>query len=190
MKFLYKLLIKSIVAATLFTMLFSCGNNISDIHQISEKDTLPNEQAKDITLYFSDSGKTKVKLTAPLMRRYSSNDDNTELPQGLFMTFYDSIGQVESTLEADYGIRYEKDLMTEVKYNVVILTSDSEEVYTDRLIWDEKKGKIYSDEFVKIVSPEKVIWGNGFESDENMEKYHIIKIKGEILIEDMEKENK
>ncbi len=177
------------MAIIIVTMLFSCGNEMQSINDLPKKDTLPNEQAKDITLYFSDSGKIEAKLTAPLMKRYSNENDHILLPEGLFVTFYDSLGVIESTLEADWGIRWEEQRKTEVKYDVVILTADSEEVYTDHLIWDEAQGIIYSDVFVKIVSPEKIIWGDGFQSDERMDKYHIIKPKGEILVEDLDEES-
>ena len=189
MKFIFKIIISGIVAIILVTMLFSCGNKMKSINELPKKDTFPNEQARDITLYFSDSGKIEAKLTAPIMKRYSNEDKHVLLPEGLFVTFYDSVGAIESTLEAKWGIRYEEIRKTEVKYDVIILTADSEEVYTDHLIWDEAQGTIYSDEFVKIVSLEKIIWGDGFESDERMDKYHIIKPKGEILVEDMEKES-
>jgi LPS export ABC transporter protein LptC len=189
MKFIYKIIISGIVAIILVTMLFSCGNEMQSINELPVKDTFPNEQATNITLYFSDSGMIEAKLTAPIMKRYNNENKHVLLPEGLFITFYDSIGGIESTLEADWGIRYEEQRKTEVKYDVVILTADSEEIYTDHLIWDEIQGMIFSDEFVKIVSPEKIIWGDGFQSDQRMDKYHIIRPKGEILVNDKENES-
>ena len=184
---IYKIFISSIVTVILFTMLFSCANEMKTINDLPIKDTFPNEQARDITLYFSDSGIVQAKLTAPLMKRFSDENKHILLPEGLYVIFYDSVGKMESTLKGDYAIRYEEIRKTEIKYDVIVLTADSKELYTDHLIWDEMKNMIYSDEFVKIVSPDKIIWGDGFESDEKMEQYRILRPKGEILVDDEDK---
>ena len=90
----------------------------------------------------------------------------------------------ETLLTAKYGERFDELQRIEVKYDVVVITADSEKMYTDHLIWDERANRIYSDVFIKIITPDKIIWGDGFESDERFSQYRILRPKGEIQIKE------
>lgn len=159
---------------------------MNSIQEVAVKDTLPVEQALDVTMYYSDSGHIEACLTAPVMKRFESKDQKgiLKLTDGLKVIFYDSLGQEETVLTANYGERFDELQRIDIKYDVVIITSDSEKMYTDHLIWDEKANRIYSNVFIKIITPDKIIWGDGFESDERFDQYRILMPKGEIDIKD------
>ena len=61
-----------------------------------------------------------------------------------------------------------------------------EELYTDELIWNEKEERIYSDKFVRIVTPEQRISGNGFEADQEFTVYKVKEITGQVYVESNE----
>lgn len=170
----------------LVTMFFSCGNSMNSIQEVAVKDTLPVEQALDVTMYYSDSGHIEACLTAPVTKRYENKDQKgiLKLTDGLKVIFYDSLGREETVLTARYGERFDELQRIEIKYDVVIITADSEKMYTDHLIWDEKANRVYSNVFIKIITPDKIIWGDGFESDESFDQYRILRPKGEIEIKD------
>ena len=44
-----------------------------------------------------------------------------------------------------------------------------------------KKQKLLSDEFVKITTKDQIIYGDGFEANEDFTKYKIFKTRGTIL---------
>ena len=48
------------------------------------------------------------------------------------------------------------------------------------MYWNQKTKKVYSEKFVKIETPDEVIYGEGFESDEEFTSYVIKKIKGSV----------
>jgi len=185
----HQIFLMCIVAGILATMLFSCGNSMKNIAEVAVKDTFPVEQAKNITMYYSDSGKIEACLKAPVMKRYEDKDRQgiLKLTSGVKVVFYDSLGKEESVLTAKYGERNDKLQRIDVKYDVVVLTSDSTQLYSEHLIWEEKQDRIHSDVFVKIVTPDKIIWGDGFESDERFENYKILRPKGEFQIKDDKK---
>lgn len=183
---LKNLYISGIVTIIMVTMLFSCGNSINSIQEVAVKDTFPVEQARDVKMYYSDSGHIEACLTAPVMKRYENDNQKgiLKLTEGLKVVFYDSLGNEETVLTAKYGERFDELQRIVVKYDVVVITSDSEKMYTDHLIWDERANRVYSDVFVKIITPDKIIWGDGFESDESFDQYQILRPKGEIQIND------
>lgn len=133
-------------------MLFSCENDIKIIHSLSGVDSLPLEIAYDIEIYFSDSGKLQAVLMAPVMERVKDEDDEyLEFPKGFKAVFYDSVANPESEITAKYGINFEKKNIMEARNNVIVKNfAKLEQLNTERLIWDRKKKKIYSDVFITL----------------------------------------
>ena len=68
----------------------------------------------------------------------------------------------------------------------MVVNKKGETLNTEHLIWEEKTEKIHTDEFVKITTEDEVIFGHGFESNQDFSKYRIKKIKGTIDLKDAE----
>lgn len=172
----------NIVVIVLATMFFSCNNTLEEIKSVPKADTSAYQTGKDVVISFSDSGKLQAVLRTPLMKRYQKPSPIMLMPQGILVNFYDSLQKRDSYLMADYAKRFEAEKKLELKYNVEIHTKDSKSFFSDHLIWLEAQKRIYSDQRIKIVTPEKIIWGDGFESDESFKNYHIIKPVGEFYL--------
>jgi hypothetical protein len=55
---------------------------------------------------------------------------------------------------------------------------------TEYLIWDKKKAKIYSDQFVKIIQKDgQVTTGTSFESNQDFSEYVIKNLKGQMYLD-------
>jgi hypothetical protein len=62
---------------------------------------------------------------------------------------------------------------------VVIHNINDEEIRTDELYWDKTKRFIYSDKNVRIrIRDEKILLGEGFESNETFTRYKIKQLTG------------
>lgn len=169
-------------------MLFACENDINVITSLSQVDSLPFELARDIEVYYSDSGKIKAFLESPLMKRFEQKDAYLEFPEGFKLIFYDSVLNPKSEITAKYGIRFEKTKIMEAKNNVIVRNIDkNEQLNTEHLIWDENKGLIYSEVFVKITRSDEVLYGNGLTSDQDFTTYTINNPTGEFQIQPDEK---
>jgi len=165
------------------TMLFSCENDIRKVNLVTASDSIPVSTVKNIDLIRSVSGKIVLELTAPLLKTYEGDDPYSEFPGGMKIIFFDSLMNITSQLTAEYGISYEKRKIMEARTNVVIVNNKKrEQVNTEQLIWNQVTKKIYSDKFVKITTPEKIILGEGFDSNETMDDYTIKKLRGTILV--------
>lgn len=108
----------------------------------------------------------------------------TELPQGLSIEFYDDHKTVISKLTARYAIHYEQERRWVAKNDVQVVNSKGEQLNTEKLIWDERRERISSDQFVKISTPKEVIFGEGFEADQDFNHYRIFKVKGRLTVKD------
>jgi hypothetical protein len=66
------------------------------------------------------------------------------------------------------------------------VNTKGERLNTEEIIWDEQKKKIYSDKYVTIHTKDEILFGYGFESNEDFSKYKIFKLSGTIRMEDKE----
>ena len=164
-------------------ILCACENDIEKVKIISSKSDLPVESTLNATLIYSDSAELQVKLIAPQLDRFLGDRPYIELPKGVELEFYEGGTEVSSRLTANYAISYEEEGIMEAKGNVILVNALGEQLNTEHLIWDEKTGKIHSEEFVKITTADEIIMGEGFESNQNFTQFKIKKIKGTINIE-------
>lgn len=164
----------------------SCQTNRDEVMALGKKTTMPDLTGKDVTLLYSDSTVLKIKLQTPQMQKYEKGvkEPVTIMPKGLFVTFYDDKGKENTTLKADYGVRFERTQKMEVKYNVEVVNVNGEKLNTEHLIWDEQKKKIISNSFVKITTAKEIIMGKGLEANQDFTQYEIKEITGSIRIDD------
>jgi LPS export ABC transporter protein LptC len=170
----------------LITLLFlgSCENDIKIINTVGNKAFLPISSAKNVETIYSDSAQILMILKTPLLNSYEGEKSYMEMPKGVAVYFYDSLMRVKSKLTANYAISYDKEKIMEAKNNVVVVNEKNEQLNTEHLVWDQRKAIIYSDKYVKINTGKEIIWGEGMESDERFDKWHIKKVKGSFLVKD------
>lgn len=176
---------KSIIMALSAMMLFSCENPISKIKEITREDTLAAVTTYDIVYERSDSGHVHVKLASPLMKRFVGKDPYNEFPDGFEITFFDNTGKETSFIKANYGVAYEKRKFMNARNDVVVKNFETQEqLYTENLIWDQRKKLIKSNTFVKLIMPDKTIFGDSMWANESFSEHEIYNIKGEFDVED------
>lgn len=175
----------TIVAA----LLFSCSNEDTVI-PILESDSLkPTEISINSTILFSDSAKLQIKVTAPKMLRFNDKENPyVEFPEGLILTLFDDTGAVESVLKANYGINYPSEKRVIVKNDVQVTNNRNETLNTEQLTWLRDENRIFTEEYVKITTPDEIIYGDGLESNETFSKYRIKNIRGTISVKSNEED--
>jgi len=175
--------ILGIFTVLLSLTLSSCRNDLKDIARIQIPDTIAGQFITNGELFYSEWGRAKVRIKSPVINNYETTDNYTELPKGFFAEFLDENMEVESTITAEYGIVLKKENIMRARRDVVVISlKDNEQLNTEELIWDMNTKKIYTDEFVKLTSADKILFGDGFEADENFENRSIKKLRGEIMV--------
>ncbi len=165
--------------------LHSCSNEKAEIEKVTISDNFPNEVSENVTLYYSDSAKVKVRLKAPLLENYYRGDDSySEFKSGIDVEFYSDSGTVESTITSNYAKYYsERGIMT-AEDDVEVVNIDGDILNSEHLVWNRNDEQITSDAFVKITTEDEIIYGNGLVANENFSSYSIKDIKGIISIEE------
>jgi LPS export ABC transporter protein LptC len=161
----------------LFTL--SCNNDIDKIQLLTEPENLPLEKGKNITIIYTDSGWMKAKVNAPSLQRFATTTRNeTELPEGVTVTFFNRYQQPESFISAKYAVRYDRERKMVAKNDVILVNVKGDTLRTEELFWDETEQKIYSNQSVRITTPDELILGKGFESNLDFTRYKIHQISG------------
>ncbi len=167
-------------------LIIGCNNNIEEVRRLNSHDTIPTMYAKDVSIAQSESGFLKYNLTAPVLYRYETKKGvEVIFPEGFKVVFYDSINpnKIRTEITANYGINKETKKIMEAKSNVVVINHlKGEQLNTEHLIWDQNTKKVFSDLFVKITTPDKILYGDGMQSDETFNHWRIRKPRGEMYV--------
>jgi len=141
--------LKSVMAILFVIALFSCEGNYQNIQKMNLKDEAPVAIGKNINLKYIDSGKIAANLIAPKLLDYSNYKfPYQEFPDGIILHFWEE--EDKSTITADYAIKYEHTNLVDLRYNVVITTSDSLILKANQLYWDQKNEWLFTDQPYKI----------------------------------------
>ncbi|MCU0421170.1 MAG: LPS export ABC transporter periplasmic protein LptC [Bacteroidia bacterium] len=163
----------------LLVLIPSCSNDVEQVKLVSTDSNLPLETGSDVMINYTDSGRTKAIIKAPLLERFSGNEKfYTEMKKGITVKFLKIDGSVESFLTSKYAIRYDRDRKMMARNDVVVLNVKGDTLRTEELYWDELAQRVYSDKFVVITTQTEIIKGYGFESDVSFTSPKIYKISG------------
>ena len=175
-----------LLAAGLFSFC-SCENDIATIKAMHEDLNIPTQTGTNVEITYSDSGQVKGKIIAPELKRFSrENDPYYEFPQGLKVLFYRHDGTVESHIQANYALYFEKQELWEARNNVVAKNErTNEQLFTEHLFWNEKEEIIYSDQFTRIINDDGTFYGEkGFEAVQDLSKWKLKRSKGTVNVKD------
>jgi LPS export ABC transporter protein LptC len=183
----WKVGLKVLLLMVLVAAFTACENDLKKVEKIASNEaSLPVETSKEVELIYSDSSIVRAKLITPVLKFYKVNNAYHEMPNGLFVEFYGANNRVESTLSAKYGRKFQNQGIIEVRDSVVVINEKGERLDTEKLIWNEKTKKIYTNSFVRITTLKDVMFGEGMEANQNFTNYRIYKYRGSVSLEENE----
>lgn len=164
--------------AFFYIMLFclaGCENSEQEIRELTEK-KIGVDEARTIETYFSQAGKMRAKLTAPLMYRYQDTLPRVEFPNALHVDFYDDSLQVESVLDALYGRYIEGQKKMYLRDSVVVIQKFNQDTLRcQELWWDQNREIFYTDKPIRITKKDgTVLPGKGLEASQDFRNIKII----------------
>ncbi|RYY85724.1 MAG: LPS export ABC transporter periplasmic protein LptC [Chitinophagaceae bacterium] len=141
------------------------------------------EEAREVRSLFSQGGRLKAILKAPLMLRHISDSVRIEFPNTLHVDFYDSLNQVESYLDAKFARYVENRAIVLLRDSVRVINRNGDTLKTQELWWDQNARKFYTDSLVNIVQRDKRIrGGKGLEAAQDLTWYLIKYPVGTVLV--------
>ena len=175
------------LAAMVMLLLFSScsGRNKEMGEAITERDSLPVMDTKGVTTLISDSGVTRYRINTEEWLVYDrKTPPYWAFEKGVYLEKFDSLFQIEASIEADTAYFYNKEELWKLMGNVHIQNLKGEKFDTELLYWDQRKQKVYSDKFIRIEQPDRIITGRGFDSNQQMTVYTINQPEGIFYIDE------
>lgn len=153
----------------------SCKDEVkSVVSQSTDPEVTPTVLTTDITTLVSDSGVIKYRITSS---HWDIFDESAvpcwKFPEGLRMEQFDADLAVAATFQCDSALFLKDSKLWRFMGNVRSYNIRKEIILTNELYWDQKEKKVYSDSFIHIERPDKVIEGFGFTSNEQLTTYRL-----------------
>lgn len=140
---------------------------------------MPTMTTKNVATLISDSGVVQYKIVSPIWKVYEEVDTPYwSFPEGLYLQKYDPYFQVIATVAADSARFFSKLKIWRLDGHVEMTKAPNDLFQTSQLFWDQNRKKIYSDSFIHIETATHVLEGIGFESNDRLTSYRVVKPQG------------
>ena len=159
----------------------SCENNPAEVESY-RKSSKEIEEAKQISATFSQSGNLKAILKAPLMYRIKGDTIKTEFPRSVYVTFYDSLGNIESIVRSNYAEYLEVFRKVYLRDSVVVLNMKGDTLYAQDMWWEQDQELFWSNNPVRIRTLTQKLRGTGIQAKADFSKYTIENPVGDVAI--------
>lgn len=179
----------ALAAVVMLLSFSSCDGKAKAIGDaITERDSLPMMQTMGVTTLISDSGVTRYRVNTEEWLVFDRKKPSYwAFEKGVYVEQFDSIFNIEASIKADTAYYYDKERLWKLIGNVDIQNRKGERFNTELLYWNEATQKVYSDKFIRIEQPDRIITGHGFDSNQQMTVYVIRNIEGIFYVEDDQK---
>lgn len=171
--------------ATVMCFLLSCSSEKDLVPLSQDKRKVPTLTTLDVSTVVSDSGVTRYRVESPEWLMFDKADTVFwEFPKGIMLEKFDPQMKVDAKLQSKYAIYYKDLKLWDLRDSVVALNLEGEKFECDQLFWNQETEKVYSDGKIRITQQDKIIDGLGFESNQALTKYTILKPVGIFPISD------
>lgn len=160
-------------AIVMLCSLFSCGKKKEAVGEaILERDSMAFMSTYGIESFVTDSGITKYRIvTEEWLMFDKKNPPYWSFEKGVYLEQLDTLLKVRASVKADTAYYYERKKLWELIGNVQIMNLQGDRFETNLLYWDQQTEKVYTNQenLVRIIQPDKIVTGYGFESDQQFE---------------------
>lgn len=172
-------------AILMVVLLPSCGKKENLAEAVGKGDSIPDMRTTGVTTYISDSGMIRYKIITAEWLVYSRIDTPYwAFQKGIYLEKFDTLFHIDASIKADTAFYYEPKKLWELRGNVHIRSQRGDKFDTQLMYWDQGKERIYSDRYIRIEQPDKILTGYGFESNQQMSEYQIFNNTGIFTVED------
>ena len=147
--------------------------------------TGPLSKLSGATIIHSDSALLKAEVKADEILDYQNGD--REVPEGMFISFFEKDGSVSATLRANYAYFYKEEDRWKATGNVIVHNiANQETLKSEELYWEPKNEDVYTEKYVRIETPGELMTGTGLKAKQDFSEWSLKNPEGLIDIEDDE----
>jgi LPS export ABC transporter protein LptC len=180
MTFNNKHLLFFLVSVFTVMLLSSCESNFKEVQKINFSEFMPDGEAENFNLKYTDSGKIKSILISPKMLDYSSVEfPFTEFPKGINVTMYDENGK-KTFITSNYAVTFKGTDIIDLQQKVKITNETGQFLETEQLYFDQKNEWFFTEKKFKFTDPKGVSFGEGIDFSKDFKIINSQRINGAI----------
>jgi LPS export ABC transporter protein LptC len=145
----------------------------------------PVQVIKQADILRSQNGDVEIEIKSPIIYNYDGDSARMVFPKGVKVWFYNKDLTVKAILKANYAISYNNNNKVYLKDSIEIINYNNKDtIYCQELTWNKNLRTIISNKQVRRLSQSGIAYGDGFQSNEQMDSVHIIKLRGVQYVSD------
>ena len=161
-------------------ILVGCESNLKDIQKDNFSDFIPSNNADEVHLKYTDSGRITGILVSKKMLDYSVVDfPFTEFPKGIHVTLFDKNAK-KTVVTSNYAISYKQTGIIDLQDKVKIVSDDGQILETQQLYYDQKNAWFFTERKYKFSSPKGISNGQGIDFSKDFKVINSQRITGEV----------
>lgn len=172
-------------------VLISCSEGKEHVAPaINDKDSVSVMSSYGVNTLISDSGVIKYKIVAESWEVNQIKQPSRWIfINGIFIEQFDNSFNLKAYIQADTAWYYDQIKLWELRGRVKLRNVDGLRFNSEELFWDGIRHELYSNKLSVLVTPDRVLTGTCFKSDEQMNYYTISNSTGNFVKSDMDKQN-
>lgn len=154
------------------------------VRKFKNRSAVPGMFTDSVTMLISDSGVIRYRVTSEVWKIYDKvAEPYWYYPRKVYFEKFNDSLRTESLVQSDTAKYFTRRKMWELRKNVKIINLRGDKFETSLLYWDQLSRRIYSDSFIRIEQGDMVMMGYGFESNEQLTVYKILKPTGDLPVD-------
>lgn len=164
--------------------LSACKNDLDQLAQVDMDAAAPDRVTTQAEYFYSDSGIVRNRLRAGKVEEYMAEErQKTVMSDGVELVFFNPDGGQGSVLTARQGLIKPKNNRMEVRDHVVFTNMRGERLETEHLVWSQDSDRVWTDQPVKIIRAQDILYGQGLDANEDFSRYTIRRLTGTLYVD-------
>lgn len=162
----------------------SCGTEAPPMgNAVYNRDSLPVMITYGVSKLISDSGIVKYKIVSEEWQVFDRTKPQRQVfPKGIFLEQYNQQFHVIMHITADTAYCYNQNLW-ELRGRVFARNTENGTTFSsEELYWNMQNHWMYSNKPMHLVTPDRDLHGNRFESNEDLTQYKVWKTSGYVPV--------
>jgi len=175
---MFNVIFKRILLLVIIAITTSCNTPIINDSQYEDLAEKPDQESWDVRITVTNAGVKRADIRADYLEQFNDKGFLT-LENNVQIDFYNANEQHMSSVLADKAEINEHTNFLRAVNNIIVKSDSGVTLFTDTLSWDNTKELIFTEDSVMITTgTNDTLYGVGFESDVNMERWKILKPRG------------
>ena len=156
----------------LFLFIFSCSEK--EQQKGTNDYDGPMLVSENLDVVYTDSARIKFTMIAEEQVKYA--DQNEVFPKGIYIEFYDSKEQKETSLKSRYAEYNKEEDRWFVKDSVVLNNFNRKRILkSEELYWNPKTQEVWCDTTSKVIveTDNQILYGKGLKAKDDFSDYEI-----------------